>query len=116
MARYAVFAADELYKGLHGMNSTFVTEAESDREVDSIARDASLDVIDSYMCIRDDLYEGVDLEDYETMNEIALGDIMYEWALIDEELAGNYSTKELDSMAYDMGYEEFVEAYCSHTS
>ena len=115
MARYVIFAAEQVYSGLHGMSSTFVTEAESDREVDSIARDASLDVIDSYMCIRDDLYEGVDPEDYEVMNEIALEDVMYEWALIDEELAGNYSTKELDSMAYDMGYEEFVEAYCSHT-
>ena len=116
MARYAVFAADELYKGLHGMNSTFVTEAESDREIEQIAHDASLDVIDSYMCIRDDLYEGVDPEDYEVMNEIALGDIMYEWAVIDEKLAGNYSTEELDSMVYEMGYENFVEAYCSHIS
>ena len=81
-----------------------------------LSRDASLDVIDSYMCIRDDLYEGVDPEDHETKNEIALGDVMYEWALIDEKLAGKYSTTQLDSMAYDMGYKDFVEAYCSHTS
>ena len=116
MARYVVFAADELYKGLYGMSSTFVTEAESDREIEWIARDESLDIIDSYMCIRDDLYDGVDPEDYETMSEIALEDVMYEWALIDEELASNYSTNELDSMAYDMGYKDFVEAYCSYTS
>ena len=115
MARYVVFAAEEFYGGLYGMNSTFVTEAASDREIEWIARDASLDIIDSYACIRDAIYEDVDPEDYESMSEIALEDVMYEWALIDEELAGNYSTKELDSMAYDMGYEDFVEAYCSHT-
>ena len=62
MARYAVFAADELYGGLHGMNSTFVTEAESDREIEWIARDESLDIIDSYMCIRDDLYDVIQVE------------------------------------------------------
>lgn len=116
MARYAVFAADELYKGLHDMNSTFVIEVASDREIDWMARDASLDVIDSYMCIRDDLYEGVDPEDHETKNEIALGDIMYEWAVIDEKLAGNYSTEELDSMVRGIGYKDFVEVYCSYTS
>ena len=53
MARYVIFAAEQVYSGLHGMSSTFVTEAASDREIEWIARDASLDIIDSYPCIGD---------------------------------------------------------------
>ena len=117
MARYVIFAAEQMYGGLHGMNSTFVTEADSDREIEFIAEQASLDVIDSYKCIREVLFDDLDPEiDDGLRQDACYEDVMYEWALIDEELAGNYSTKELDSMAYDMGYEDFVEAYCSHTS
>lgn len=115
MTRYVIFAAEQMYGGLHGMNSTFVIEAESEHEVEFAAEQASLDIIDSYECIREIIFDDIDIDDDELRQDACYEDVMYEWALIDEELAGNYSTKELDSMAYDMGYEEFVEAYCSYT-
>ena len=115
MARYVIFAAEQMYGGFYGMNSTFVIEAESDSEVEFAAEQASLDIIDSYECIQEIIFDDIDIDDDELRQDACYEVVMYEWALIDEELAGNYSTKELDSMAYDMGYEEFVEAYCSHT-
>ena len=131
MARYAIYCYEQLYSGLHGMNVTGVIEASSDKEADESCYQISLEVIESYECIRQtfsnealETLQGryyaedgwFDDEFYSALQELYEEDVAYEWALIDEELAGNYSTKELDSMAYDMGYEEFVEAYCSYTS
>ena len=42
MARYAIFACDEMYGGLHGMNYTGVIEADSEEEVAGLAFEEAL--------------------------------------------------------------------------
>lgn len=127
MTRYAIFCYEQLYSGLHGMNVTGVIEANSDKEADEYCHQASLDVIESYSCIYDTFAEEVleilrdryymedawfDDEVTATLQELYEEDVSFDWAVIDEDLAGKYSTQELDAMCYDMGYRAFVDEYC----
>ena len=129
MARYAIFCYEQLYSGLHGMNITGVIEENSDEETNEYCRQASLEVIESYSCIydifaeealetlRDRYYmEDAWFDDEFTMalQELYEEDIAFEWAVVDEDLASQYSTEELDAMCYDMGYNSFVENFCSY--
>ncbi len=122
MARYAIFACDEMYGGLHGMNYTGVIEADSEKEVADLAFEEALYVIQSYA----DIYEALDkeVEEYleegmteeeedEVRNDIYTNDVQTIWALIDESVAKDYTTEELDNMCYNMTYTDFVEQYCT---
>lgn len=121
MARYAIFACDEMYGGLHGMNYTGVIEADSEEEVAGLAFEEALYVIQSYA----DIYETLDKEAEECIeenmtedeieefrNDIYTNDVQTTWALVDESVAKNYTTEELDDICYNMTYSDFVEKYC----
>lgn len=121
MARYAVFACDEMYGGLHGMNYTGVVEADSEEEVANLAFEEALNIIQSYAdiykalekeieeCIEDDMTEE-EIEDLR--NDVYTNDVQTIWALVDESVACGYTTKELDDICYNMTYSDFVEEYC----
>lgn len=121
MARYAVFACDEMYGGLHGMNYTGVIEADSEEEVANLAFEEALNIIQSYAdiyealekeieeCIEDDMTEK-EIEDLK--NDVYTNDIQTIWALVDELVAEDYTTEELDDICYNMTYSDFVEEYC----
>ena len=121
MARYAVFARDEMYGGLHGMNYTGVIEADSEEEVANLAFEEALNVIQSYA----DIYEALEkeIEEYieddmtkeeieDLRNDVYTNDVQTIWALVDELVAEDYTTEELDDICYNMTYSDFVEEYC----
>lgn len=121
MARWAVYACENIYGGLHGMNYTAVVDFESSTTVENFARGQSLEVIESYSDIVETLEQDVEYniepgmsdEEIEQLRyETYLEDTEYTWEKVDEAKAGEYSTQELDEMIYDLGYEEFVELYC----
>lgn len=121
MARYAVFACDEMYGGLHDMNYTGVIEADSENEVANLAFEEALYIIQSYPdiyetldkeaeeCIEDDMTEE---EMEELRNDIYINDVQTTWALVDESVAKNYTTEELDNICSNITYSDFVEKYC----
>ena len=132
MARYAIFCYEQLYGGLHGMNITSVIEASSDGEVNDYCEQQACDVIDSYSDISDTLYEearesvatshSIDIEDFceddyedefnECLQDLYQEDIAFEWSIVDEARAGQYSTEKLDEMCYNMTYDDFIKDYC----
>ena len=54
MADYLIVAQDEIYHGEHGVENWTIEECSNEQEAFAIARDMSLDLIDSY----DDIYMG----------------------------------------------------------
>ena len=121
MARYAIYGCDQLYAGLHGMCEMAVIDADDEEEARENAFNLALEVIQSYADIYDALDEEVkeSIEDDMSDDEIEeMYDDAYKedadcyWALVDESVAGQYSTEELNNMCYRISYNEFVKQYC----
>lgn len=105
--RVFVYACEDMYHGLHGIEDMRVVEVDSIEEADEYGMEMSTGVIESYDTLAD--YEYEDDEDYEE----ALLDAR-EWYVypIDEEKAKGLSTEELDRLASRKGCDLFVEEYC----
>ena len=117
MSRYLIYSCEGLYEGLHGMNDIQVCECESDREAWEIGVDASLDF---YAIIAHDLQGevddilgmGEDIDEDEAWESVCRDNVVVNYWKINEEKAKNISITELDSLAYDLGVDLFVEQYC----
>ena len=57
MKRYAIYAYESTYGGLHGMNDYAVVTVGSEREAESIGYEMAIDVIESYECITSGIEE-----------------------------------------------------------
>lgn len=123
MARWAIYACEQMYGGLHGMHSVSVIETDDEAEVMDCAREQSYEVMDSYSEIYDSLEEEIRycLEEYEEYGEDEVRDMVYsenvdyayhllnENAILEGKRVSDYTTRELESMCYDFGYDEFVK-------
>lgn len=128
MALYLYYAADQIYQGLHGMESFGIIDEPNLETALEEARAASREVITTYDNIIDELseaaWESVDVESYaadgETVPEEAyqqaLEDAIYEdmyyqvWRikpLITQEM----SYEELEELVRE-DFETFTEEYC----
>lgn len=111
MARYFIWAAEQMYEGLHGIETRRVVENLSYEDACNWANEMSIEVIESY-CeeeYRDRVDDEVNRDDYDTEDEYwdafdeRLGDLKCENTYyivteVDEEKASNISTQELDNM------------------
>lgn len=61
---YAIHAYESSFGGLHGMDSHVIVECDSMAEAEEVALVESMDVMESYSCIMDEIYEAAS-EDYE---------------------------------------------------
>lgn len=128
MALYLYYAADQMYQGLHGMESFGIIDEPDLETALEEARTASREVITTYDNIIDELseaaWESVDAESYaadgetvpEEAYEQALEDAIYEdmyyqvWRikpLITQEM----SYEELEELVRE-DFETFTEEYC----
>lgn len=128
MALYLYYAADQIYQGLHGMESFGIIDEPNLETALEEARAASREVITTYDNIIDELseaaWESVDVESYaadgetvpEEAYEQALEDAIYEdmyyqvWRikpLITQEM----SYEELEELVRE-DFETFTEEYC----
>lgn len=111
MARYFIWAAEQLYEGLHGIETYRVKECSSYEDACNYALELSFDVIDSY-CeeeYRRMAEERIDICDYDNEGDYwddfdeILCDLESEstcWKVteVNEEKASDISTDELDLM------------------
>ena len=118
MAIYTVNAYEGFYGGLHGINDTFLMKSDSLSEVEAEAREASLDVIESFNIAADvgwveqAIDQGLveDTEEYwDYINEYQEDDIAFEIKKV-KDTSKTY--EELEEELDLMGYEEFVKEYC----
>ena len=114
MAKYAVFAADQMYQGYYGMNWTGVIEAKSTFEVECIAYDHAISVIRSYPEIYESLIEESpfeEVDEYEDMVHYYEDDVLIEYTLLDENKIQGFTLDELNWKAKEMDYYSFVAEY-----
>lgn len=128
MALYLYYAADQMYQGLHGMESFGIIDEPDLESAFETARTASREIITDYDIIIDELkqevWESIDAESYvadgETVPEEtyaqALEDAIYEdmhyqvWR-IKPLMAQGMSYEELEELVRE-DFETFTEDYC----
>lgn len=128
---YAVIACEQIYGGLHGMVSYFVTEG-TEEEVEEMAIDESYAIMEEYSSIMEDLeaaaaeevgWDKDELEEYfedstieadeeytRALNEQMQENLQYEIYPIVEET--NLSIEQLDNL-FNRDPEEFIRKYCN---
>lgn len=128
---YAVIACEQMYGGLHGMVSYFVTEG-TEEEVEEMAIDESYAIMEEYSSIMEDLeaaaaeevgWDKNELEEYfedstieadeeytRALNEQMQENLQYEIYPIVEET--NLSIEQLDNL-FNRDPEEFIRKYCN---
>ena len=83
MALYFIYAAENMYQGLHGMYDYAIEEAENRDDLEAEAIGMSYDVMDSYSDVSWQLhsdaeeeveFNGYDEEDYDSVLEAALNE------------------------------------------
>lgn len=106
--RVFIYACEDMYHGLHGIENMRVVEVESIEEANEYGMEMSGDVIDTY----DTLGDFEEFEDEEAYEEAWLE--AREWYVypINEEKAKGKSTRELDKIASKWGSDWFIKEYC----
>lgn len=120
---YVIYAAENIYGGLHGLYDYSICDCDSLDEALEIGYENSLEVINSYGCIYEELEE--ELQEYidsadDTFSEEAVEklraeiyneDVDYNFWKIKEEILEEYSIEEMEEMLY-ADPEFFIEEYC----
>lgn len=118
--RVFVYSCEETYHGLHGIENMGVVEVATIQEADEWGRQMSEDIINSYSCVleaieevADEVNEDRDSEEWQEAYEEELIQHL-EWYVyhINEDVAKDIPTEELDAIANHLGQEEFIEEYC----
>ena len=106
--RVFIYACEDMYHGLHGIEDMRVVEVGSIEEADEYGMEMSGDVIETY----DTLGDFEEFEDEEAYEEAFLE--AREWYVypIDEEKAKGKSTEELGKLASEWGSDYFIKEYC----
>ena len=106
--RVLIYACEQMYHGLHGIEDMTVVEVDSIKEADEYGIEMSERLIESY----DTLINFDDYDDDEAYGEALLE--AREWYVypINEEKAKSFSIKELDKLVSRLGLNLFVEEYC----
>lgn len=116
---YAIYAYEQRYGGLHGINSRYLYIANNDKEAEEEAEQTSHEVIESYGFITDDFESDAYDEGYrpgteewdEYIEECKNGNIAFEISVLNisvEEAEKNW--KELNDEFYNTP-EEFLDKY-----
>lgn len=109
MARYVVYAMEGRYQGLHGISAFAVVDADNEKEVHEIAREMSLDVMESYRTIDEELEEDEEYdEDY--VEELRNENIEYDFHRVKDDCP--FTDEEIDFKIYN-DYRGFVDKWGS---
>lgn len=122
MPRYAVFAAEHIHEGDHGVQTKFITKVSRRCDAVTEAVNESLKLMHSYASIEEALQERVDElypEDAQDssyydfiMDEVYRDNVLIYVHRLNPEFTRNMSSEELDKIIADMDYHEFVSLYC----
>lgn len=122
MPRYAVFAAEHIHEGDHGVQTKFITKVSRRCDAITEAVNESLKLMHSYASIEEALQERVDElypEDAQDssyydfiMDEVYRDNVLIYVHRLNPEFTRNMSSEELDKIIADMDYQEFVSLYC----
>ena len=128
MALYLYYAADQMYQGLHGMESFGIIDEPDLESAFEEARAASREIITTYSNIIDELsqeaWESVDAESYaadgetvpeetyaQALEDAIYEDMYYQVGRIKPLMAQGMSYEELEELVRE-DFETFTEEYC----
>ena len=115
MKKYAIYAYDNTYGGLHGYESYAIIDCKDQEEAEMTAAEMSREVINDFGLIDDEMEAYINSEDYDEE-----GSYDYESELIEEDIAyeiyeivktDNLSDGDLEVEFYN-DREDFVKKYC----
>ena len=120
---YAIIATEQMYDGLHGIEDREIIEVSSLKEAEEIAIELSLEVMNSYTFICDELEQIVqdEIDDNDTVKwtdkrieelraEIYNENVNYYIYELDEEKIKDDSYEQLEEWLYD-DLEDFLAKY-----
>ena len=121
MAIYLIYACEQNYGGLHGMYDWNICECDSKQEAEELGEYMSHEVMETYSCIMDSLYEQAnEYIENDTIDENERNDLFdsYVEELMMEnveyriyELDSSHSENEYRKLTQLMDWEEIVERY-----
>ena len=97
-----IYAYEDFYYGLHGVNTQFVCEVRDIEEAREIGLDAAYEVIDTYSNLL--LKEDGSYDERESA--------LYEIYKIKDNI--NFSEEELDNICSRKNIDDFIEEYCDN--
>ena len=110
MSVWAYKAYESFYHyGENGVVATGVIEG-TEQDVDNVARESAMDVMESYYHIMTYIEEQADYYNT-TLEEIMQEGIEYEYFELNPERIGTKSISDLDEELCNMEYEDFKELY-----
>ena len=116
--RVFIMAYENIYGGLHGMNTFRVLDVDSFEEADEVGSEMSYDIIQSYGSIMESLEDEIDPDIEENSEEweeeldnLINEDKAWEVYVIDENKAHDVSNEVLEMTYYGI-IEDFVKEYC----
>ena len=118
---YVIHAADAIYGGLHGMEDWSIWQCNSEEEAVEIAIENSIEIINSFSCIyeeleteiEDNIFDDMSEDDIEQLrSDIYRNDIDYNLWEIDKDIAKEYDIDILEIMLNE-DPEDFIEKYCN---
>ena len=117
---YVIHAFEERYGGYHGIEDWSIWACDNEEEAISIAREISMEVINSYGCVYEELECDIEAWIDETMSEEDIEELRYD--IYEEDIAYNIwkidydITKEYDIDTLERWLnddpEDFIEKYC----
>ena len=120
MAIYLIYACEEMYNGLHGMNSVAITESNNLKSVQWEAKEMSRYVMDSYSDIAETLLDNA-REQAESLGIYDESDPEFENILEQEyddnicyyiyELSDEYTEDQYNDMLEELDAEEIAKKY-----
>lgn len=117
---YVIYAYEEKYEGYHGINDWSIWDCANEKEAISIARENSMEVINSYSCVYEELENDVESFTDEDMSEedieqlradIYEEDIAYFIWKIDSDIIKDYDIETLETWLCN-DPDDFIEKYC----
>ena len=122
--RVYIYACDNIYGGLHGMEDYGIFEVANMHEADAIGEEMSRGVVDSYSQIMESIEEDcayyVEHDGFEEsssewegiMEQLIAEDLNWSVCEIDEDRVNGMTDEELETEASNLGFESFVKRYC----
>ena len=105
---YVIHAFEEKYGGYHGIEDWSIENCNNEEEAVSIARENSLEVINSYSLVYEELEDDIEQLRADIYNE----DIAYNIWKIDSDIIKEYDIDILEEWLNN-DPEDFIEKYCN---
>ena len=99
-----IYAYESLYRGLYGIESSYICDVSSIDEANEIGHEMSMEVFENFINGEEYIDENGEI-DYDFVNEELCWEI---WKIKDDFI----NIEDLNYISYNLGRDSFIEKYC----